>query len=600
MRLTTIIATLLLTLPLTGFSQNPDVFELLNTKITDKDSLVTYFRNRTGISFPGFDPTGSDITPEEQKWADDALKHIFFVHSGYQPSYFYGDDINWQYWPVKDNELRWQLHRMKWWVPLGKAYRQTGDEKYAKEWTEEFVDWIRKNPLGDYKEADAKNLLTADNMYFAWRPLEVSDRLEMQIKQFILFLPSEYFTGNFLSEFLINYHRQCRHIMAHFSKQGNHLLFQAQRLLSASIFFPEFKDAPVWRAKAIEILNTQIAKQVYPDGMQYELDPHYHLESINIFFNALRICDANGLRAAFPQSYIATVHKMIEVVYNYSYPDYANPMFSDFHGQHEMIPLYEEWAKVFPDDGMITWQATKGKEGKTPDYLSREFPVSGIYCLRNGWTSEATVMIMKAGPKGEWHCQPDNGTFEYWRKGRNFFPDSGGYVYSGDEEVNKQRAWFRQTSVHNTLTLDDRNLDTTQSHCLSWTSDSSFTIVSVLNPSYEGLTHKRTVTFAKDGSVLIVDTASGTAEGKVAVHYNLLECDPKEDYENHTLRTTFKDGNNISLCVMSPSKLTMLRKEGKVSFSYKHYNPRPAYSFSLLKRKGETVTFVTLIKPSSE
>lgn len=148
--------------------------------------------------------------------------------------------------------------------------------------------------------------------------------------------------------------------------------------------------------------------------------------------------------------------------------------------------------------------------------------------------------------------------------------------------------------------MDDRNLDTTQSHCLSWTSDSSFTIVSVLNPSYEGLTHKRTVTFAKDGSVLIVDTASGTAEGKVAVHYNLLECDPKEDYENHTLRTTFKDGNNISLCVMSPSKLTMLRKEGKVSFSYKHYNPRPAYSFSLLKRKGETVTFVTLIKPSSE
>ena len=97
MRLTTIIATLLLTLPLTAFSQTTDVFSLLNTKITDKDSLVTYFRNRTGISFPGFDPTGSDITPEEQKWADDALKHIFFVHSGYQPSYFYGDDINWQY-----------------------------------------------------------------------------------------------------------------------------------------------------------------------------------------------------------------------------------------------------------------------------------------------------------------------------------------------------------------------------------------------------------------------------------------------------------------------------------------------------------------------
>ena len=36
----------------------------------------------------------------------------FFVHKGYQPSYNYGKDINWQYWPVQDNELRWQLHRL--------------------------------------------------------------------------------------------------------------------------------------------------------------------------------------------------------------------------------------------------------------------------------------------------------------------------------------------------------------------------------------------------------------------------------------------------------------------------------------------------------
>ncbi|MCR5801680.1 MAG: heparinase II/III-family protein, partial [Lachnospiraceae bacterium] len=31
-------------------------------------------------------------------------------------------------------------------------------------------------------------------------------------------------------------------------------------------------------------------------------------------------------------------------------------------------------------------------------------------------------MAVKAGPKGEWHCQPDNGTFELWYNGRNLFP----------------------------------------------------------------------------------------------------------------------------------------------------------------------------------
>ena len=34
------------------------------------------------------------ISKEEQKWADDALEHTFFVHKGCQPSYYYGKDIN--------------------------------------------------------------------------------------------------------------------------------------------------------------------------------------------------------------------------------------------------------------------------------------------------------------------------------------------------------------------------------------------------------------------------------------------------------------------------------------------------------------------------
>ena len=132
------------------------------------------------------------IGKEEQKWADDALQHTFFVHKGYQPSYNYGEDINWQYWPVKDNELRWQLHRHKWFTPMGKAYRVSGDEKYAKEWAHQYIDWIKKNPLVkmDKKEyemlSDSKLKGEVENVRFAWRPLEVSNRLQDQTSQFQL------------------------------------------------------------------------------------------------------------------------------------------------------------------------------------------------------------------------------------------------------------------------------------------------------------------------------------------------------------------------------------------------------------------------------
>ena len=31
--------------------------------------------------------------------ADEALQHTFFAHKGYQPSFNYGEDIDWRYWP---------------------------------------------------------------------------------------------------------------------------------------------------------------------------------------------------------------------------------------------------------------------------------------------------------------------------------------------------------------------------------------------------------------------------------------------------------------------------------------------------------------------
>ena len=563
-------------------------------------ALLAYYRSRTGVRCPEVNLDSVTLSPDEQRWADEALEHRFFVHTGYQPSYFYGDDIDWQYWPVRDNELRWQLHRMKWWVPMGKAYRLSGDERYAKEWCAEYLDWIRKNPLGPYDESSIGDWNRADNVYFAWRPLEVSDRLEFQIHQFLYFLPAEAFDGEFLLQFLRNYHRHAQHILGHFSASGNHLLFQAQRLLFAGAFFPEFRDAVHWRSTGVGILNREIEKQVYDDGMQYELDPHYHLESINIFFKALRMMDANGYRGEFPASYLATVERMIDVHLNCLYPDYTTPLFSDNREQDKahLLASYAEWLEVFPDNDFIRYCATRGRQGARPDYLSRAFRTSGFYVLRNVWDTESTVMILKAGPQAFWHCQPDNGTFELWHRGRNFFPDSGCYVYAGDREVNDQRAWFRQTRVHNTLTLDGRNLDATDSKCLRWETAGPTDILTVENPSYEGLTHRRTVWFVDRRLFVIEDRAEGPAAGSVMLHWNLAEGNPAADAATGTVATRYDDGNNLLMKVFGAER--MEPQEGWVSYRYRERSPRPAYVFTRGKKAGETVRMVTVLLPVTE
>ena len=568
--------------------------------------LLNYYRNRTNIIHPDVDLKNLTLSKEEQKWADDALEHTFFVHKGYQPSYNYGKDINWEYWPVKDNELRWQLHRHKWFTPMGKAYRMSGDEKYAKEWAFQYLDWIKKNPLTQVKKEEFELVSAgeirdnADNVRFAWRPLEVSNRLQDQTGQFLLFCTSKAFTPEFLTEFLVNYHRHGEFILGNYSDQGNHLLFEAQRMLAAGAFFPEFKEAAAWRKSGIDILNREIKVQVYPDGGQFELDLHYHLACIEIFCKALRMADVNGFRNEFPAHYINTIESMIMFYMNVCYPDYTNPCFSDAkRGDPQTEQAnYKEWLKLFPENIQIRYFATNGQEGEAPANLSKGFLKSGFFAFRNGWKKDATVMVVKAGPKGEWHCQPDNGTFELWFNGKNLFPDSGSYIYAGGAEVMKLRNWFRQTAVHNTLTLDNKNLETTESVAKLWKPEGDVQILVTENPSYKGLKHRRSVFFVNRQYFVIVDEAIGNATGNVNLHYQLCDGDIDIDAKTFSLSSDFAGESQVKLQCFVPKKTTLKKEEGWYSVAYRQRTERTAVSFNTEKKEKENVQFVTVIYPA--
>lgn len=568
-------------------------------------ALLDYYRARTNVKTPDVNLKKVTIGKDEQKMADEALQHTFFAHKGYQPSFNYGEDIDWRYWPVKDNELRWQLHRHKWFTPMGKAYRVSGDEKYAVEWTKQYIDWIKKNPLVkvDKKEYEmtGDNQLKGDveNARFAWRPLEVSNRLQDQTSQFQLFLPSPSFTPEFLTEFLVNYHKHAIHILGNYSAQGNHLLFEAQRMIYAGAFFPEFKEAAAWRKSGIDIMNREINVQVYNDGGQFELDPHYHLAAINIFCKALNIADLNGFRNEFPQEYLDTIEKMIVFYANVSFPDYTNPCFSDakLTNKKEMLKNYRNWSKMFPKNQFIKYLATDGKEGALPEYLSKGFLKSGFFVFRNSWGTDATQMVVKAGPKAFWHCQPDNGTFELWFNGRNLFPDTGAYVYAGSAEVMKLRNWFRQTRVHNTLTLDGRNLETTQSVTGLWQPEGKEQILVTENPGYKGLKHRRTVFLVDQAYFVIVDEATGNARGTVNLNYHFREGEVNVDAEKNMVTTAYEGSSNVKLQCFPEKSASLRAEEGWRSTAYRQRVARTSVAFDTNKDDAEAVRYITVIYP---
>ena len=569
-------------------------------------ALLDYYRTRTAIKHPTVNLEKVTISKDEQKWADDGLNHIFFSHRGFQPSFNYGADINWEYWPVHDNELRWQLHRTKWWVPMGKAYRISGDEKYAKEWTLQYIDWIKKNPLLIYtREEKAKltkeELSKLENVGFAWRPLEISDRLGAQTDQFTYFVKSNYFTPAFLTEFLLNYQLHAEYMMKNYSKDGNHLLFQSCRIISAGTFFPEFKNAEKWRKSGIDIINKEIGVQVYDDGFQNELDLGYHRGAIETFIQAYKIADFNGFGKEFPQSYKDKIEKMIMATMNSSFPNYESPLFSDGHGGSKSVAIrqYKEWAKLFPENKQIAYMASEGKSGELPSYLSKRFPNAGFYIFRNGWKEDATVMVLKAGPPAEWHNQPDNGTFDLYIKGRNFFPDGGSYVYGGDAEVLKKRDWFRQTMVHKTLTLNNANIETMDSKCLLWNTDMNVEKLVVENQGYPGLNHRRAVFFVDKTFFVIVDEAVGNAKGNVAIHYQFAQSEVKAENSINQITTLFEDGNNVALKAFGAKDIKMIEEEGWVSYEYGKKEKRPAFGFQCEKNSEKPIRFITVIYPTT-
>jgi heparan-sulfate lyase len=549
--------------------------------------LLAYFRKHKGALSP--EQTAKKVNANTQQLADDILLHKFKPHKGYG-TFDYGKDINWQYRPVKDQLLSTFLHRTTFWESLGAVYLAIGDERYAKEWFFEVQDWIKKNKQGAY----------ADDKDYAWKAFVVSFRLNNWATFFNQFINSPNFTPQFLLAFLNSYNEQANYVMANYTDMGNHRLYEAEHLLLAGTSFPECIQAGTWRKSGISVLNTEITKQVYPDGMQFELSPSYHIGTIGTFLRALKMANDAGISNEFPKTYRDLVEKMCTVVPKFSFPDYTFPLYGNsfITNKAQMMKNYQAWAEVFPGNAEIAYFATDGKSGNRPAYLSSALKSAGFYAFRNGWDQKATVMQIKAGPPAEFHSHPDNGNFVLWVNGRNFTPDAGSFIYAnvGNQE-NSKRDWYRSTKAHQTLTIDNKTIEN-NAKLIKWEPNGDVQVLSYSNPGYKGLDHQRTILFIDQSYFIIIDKASGALTGKLGIHYVLNE-DAKANINLNNLQfnTTYADGNNLSIQVFNKAGISLKEEESFVSYEYQKESPRPAFVFEQEKLTSKPGIFVSLVMP---
>ena len=537
------------------------------------ENLLSYYRLRRNVMHPDVSLVNNTITTAIQKSADDGLKYFFRSATGYEPvCYLIDGKIDWRYWPVQDNEIRWQLHRHYWFSDYAKVYRATQDEEYILAWIAQYSDWLEQNPM-----IEDRNSVSAEewtNFGFAWRALEVSERIENQCEIFLYFINSKSFTPEWLIKFLTHFNEHVEYVGNNYTATGNHRIMEGQRVCYAGCIFPEFKRAEDWVRSGSAVLAQEIDTQVLPDGMQYELDFGYHIGAIADFYGAMRMARANNKEALFDAGYISQLRKMTEVVKNITFPDYSVPQFADVRKnswtRSVLTRNFRNYYSLFPDDNQFLWLATSGASGAQPNHTNKYFKDSGFYVLRNGWSSTSTMMVYTNGPDGPgsaFHNQPDNGTFELWVAGRNFFPDAGVFKYSGDALTNAQRNYFRQTSMHNTMTRDYANIATMAGKCLHEETVDNTDVLVTENQSYGNVRHRRTIFFVNKAFFVLVDEAIGSGGGALNLNFHLLEGgNVVLDLPNNVAYTNFTSGANLYVkTVGSPNPLTSEKYTGSMT-----------------------------------
>ena len=214
-----------------------------------------------------------------------------------------------------------------------------------------------------------------------------------------------------------------------------------------------------------------------------------------------------------------------------------------------------------------------------------------MYALRSGWGPEQVYFALHCSPPAiSGHDQPDNGTFELSAYGRWLMTDSGYYTYGHDPEG---RAWHRQTKVHQTLTLDGTD-SKTDGRSLLWHSSPELTVATVENPSYEGLTHRRTVWFVAGQFFVLLDEAIGDATGTLDLHFQFAPGDVEINVQNHRAATRFDDAN-VLVWQRPDAEVTLTEEEGWFAWKYGHRTPRTAIRFR--HDRPTPASFLTLIVP---
>ena len=231
----------------------------------------TAFHLNTHIHLPG----GYDYEKYKDRWnAGFQTDKEWGRGFSYSFNYKQRDDIG-------DARTNWELNRHFQFALLAKAYYATGEEKYAEELERLFSGWNEKNPFLHG---------------ISWTSvMEVAIRC-IQWTVSLAFLRKKGYAGNgALPRGMENgIKNMASYVARHYSRYSsanNHLLVEATAIAYAGF---AFNHAP-WKQLAIRILDEELRKQNYEDGVNKEMALHYQTFGMEAYALVMHLMQRGGV-----------------------------------------------------------------------------------------------------------------------------------------------------------------------------------------------------------------------------------------------------------------------------------------------------------------
>jgi asparagine synthase (glutamine-hydrolysing) len=462
-----------------------------------------------------------------------------------------------------DIKTLWELSRFSWVYTLGRAYRLTGDRKYASGFLDLLQDWRQKNPPNhgpqwiSAQEAAIRLIALVFGQYVFFPVLKEQPRSLLTV-----------------TEIIAAHAERIQATLLYSRAQGNnHLLVEAVGLYSVGLLFPELKQSSQWYRIGRKWILSAISNQVFTDGGYIQHSTNYQRLALQAMLWAVRLGELND--DVFPETTLNSVRKM--AICLGAFVDFDTGQASNF-GSNDgamLLPLstctFQDYRpilqaanqllfknNIFPpgpwdeeglwfgyqgvsndkfakssEESVLDWE-THTKAIRMDDHIKggQSFPETGVYLLGGG----ETWGFLRCAHFEDRPGQSDQLHLDIWWRGENIARDPGTYLYNGDDPWENGLATLK---VHNTIVVDELEpmdragrflwLDWSKGELLSRnrSKDGQLEYVSAQYLGYEtlGVRCVRHIIRAKDHQWMTIDEVVGSGYHKLRSGWLLPDTD---------------------------------------------------------------------------